>query len=256
MLQQALPDVEVRHAGLSNVAVLPQSSTERTLFITVGNAAAQRAAESGIPTLNTLITRRSFELQKGGYKGPVSAIYLEQPLARHLMLIRSALPGRDKLTVLLGSESQQQRSDLEAESRRLGLILRLITVTEDSAIDKLFGSELLAEDTLLLLPDPTVVNRHTVKPLVLGSYRQGVPLVGYSQALVKAGALMAVHSSLPVLESELRSAAEAFFKRGALIEPRHAEDFDVSVNYQLARALDISLPAENLIKKTLRGRLP
>lgn len=255
LLRQRVPGLELRRLELAQITQLgTQADAGHDLLITLGNEAAQQAAGFALPTLNALITGRTFALLSGSYTSPLSALFLEQPLERQLQLIKIALPQRNRLTVLLGGSDEIQRRELEEGTSQLGLQLRVIVVDEESAIDRLFGSDILAEDTLLLLPDPVVVNRNTVKPLVLGSYRQGVPLVGYSQALVKAGALMAVHSSLPQLEAELAEMVREYVAGGALPEPHYARAFEVSVNYQLARALGLSMPSEESLHQALRER--
>jgi putative ABC transport system substrate-binding protein len=255
LLRAALPGLKVQRVDVATGGLHAKAPADRTLLITVGLTAASQAADSGLPTLNALITRYNFDTLRGQYGGPVSALYLDQPVKRQLQLVKSALPLRNRLTVLVGRESQVLVGELEQQTRRLGMQLQVIHVDEESAIDQLFGHELLGEDTLLLLPDPEVVNRRTVKPLVLGSYRQGVPLIGYSQALVKAGALMAVHSSLPVLQRQALVMVQDYFSDGVLPAPRYAADYEVSVNYQLARALKLSLPSEENLKQTLQERL-
>jgi putative ABC transport system substrate-binding protein len=254
-LRVALPEVTVLRTDSAEGGLQPAAPTGRTLLISVGVTAARQAADSGLPTLNTLITRHNFDLLRKQYGGPVSAIYLDQPMKRQLQLVKMALPTRHKLTVLVGRESQAMVSELSQQSQQLDLELRVINVDADSDIDKLFGHELLGEDTLLLLPDPDVVNRRTVKPLVLGSYRQGLPLIGYSQALVKAGALMAVHSSVPVLQQQAQAVVQDYFSHNVLAAPRYATDYEVSINYQLARALKITLPSEGNLKRALREKL-
>jgi len=257
LLRRALPEVILRRANLteseSTLQLAPAEDV--TLLITVGDAAAKMATIYRLTTINTLITRHSYDLYQGDAQAHRSAIYLDQPVERHLQLVKNALPSHEKLTVLLGPESQQLATELKQQSQRLALLLQIIKVDEESVIGKLFGQKLFAEDTLLLLPDAEVVNRRTVKPLVLGSYSQGIPLVGYSQALVKAGALLAVHSSLPVLEQELLTMVKGYLSGGVLPPPRFAADFEISANYQLARALKISLPSESILKKGLQEQL-
>jgi putative ABC transport system substrate-binding protein len=254
LLREALPGVAVMRAEVAQ-GVQGADPDGRTLLVTVGSAAAREAARNGLPTLNTLITRRNFELLREKYSGPVSALYLDQPVRRQMQLAKSALPSRNRLTVLVGSESQALVSELSHYSRQLGMELRVITVEESGAIEQLFEHELSGEDTLLLLPDPEVVNRRTVKPLVLGSYRHGLPLIGYSEALVKAGALMAVHSSQPALQHEALEMIRHYFASGLLPPARHAVDYEVSINYQLARALRLTLPSEKKLKQILREQL-
>ncbi|MCW8918579.1 MAG: hypothetical protein OQL08_07155 [Gammaproteobacteria bacterium] len=252
LLREALPGVRVEQVDITEWRQPPAALKGRTLLITVGATAARQAAQSGLPTLNTLITRRNVEALRTQYAGPVSALYLEQPVRRQLQLVKSALPARQRLTVLVGSESQALVGELTEQTRRLGMALRVIAVEEGGAIEPLFEQALSGEDTLLLLPDPTVVNRRTVKPLVLGSYRQGLPLIGYSQALVKAGALMAVYSPPSALQHETLAMVSDYFANGQLPAARYAEEFEVAINYQLARALRITLPPEKSLQQAVR----
>lgn len=256
LLQQVLPDITVVRLGLTEAQEWRGGDNGRTLLISVGAQAARRAAGYKLPTLNTLLTRRSFEQLATHYDSPRSVVFVEQSLERQLRLIKSTLPQRDRLTVLLGSDTGNHRVEFSRLSQQLGVEMQFVTVAEDGDIDRLFADGVLADGTLLLLPDPQVVNRRTVKPLVLGSYRQGIALVGYSEALVKAGALMAVHSPPDALAAEMVAAAKNYMASGVLPSPRYASGFEVSVNYQLARALKISLPSESELKKRLEERLP
>jgi putative ABC transport system substrate-binding protein len=255
LLRAALPEVTVVRAESAKVALQPAISVGRTLLISVGITAARQASDSELPTLNTLITRRTYEATRSLYRAPVTAIYLEQPVKRQLQLVKSALPLRNSLTVLLGPQSQELADELLQQSQRLAMHLRVLNVDKDGGVEQLFGQELQAADTLLLVPDPAVVSRRTIKPLVLGSYRQGIPLVGYSKALVKAGALMAVHSTPEMLQQEMLDVVQRYFSGQALPVARYSADFTISVNYQLARALKLSLPSESQLKMILQEQL-
>lgn len=253
-LRDAVSGVTIRQA-VTEGDKITATSDDRVLIISVGAKAAQEAAQYGYPTINSLITRRTYDSLKGSYRASLSAVYLDQPVIRHLQLIKVALPSRTRVAVLIGSDMPQLVTEMKRQAAAINIDLKPITVDDESGINTLFGREILAEDTLLLLPDPAVVNRNTVKPLVLGSYRQGVPLVGYSEALVKAGALMAVHSSLPVLEREVLDMVKVYFARSELPAPRYPNGMKVSVNYQLARALKLTLPSEHSLTQSLQEQL-
>lgn len=250
-LRETLPQLELQRIELDQPEQFPLPATGDVLLVSVGTAAARKAAEYHLPTLNTLITRRTYLSLSALYRSPRSAVYLEQSIERQLQLLRVALPARKKIT-LLARDASTIEEELRTQFRKAALALRIIEVKDDGAIDQLFGQQLLSDDTLLLLPDPLLVNRQTVKPLVLGSYRQGIPLIGYSQALVKAGALMAVHSSLSALEKQMAMAVSEFLNDGTLPSPQYSKQFSVSVNYQLARALQLSLPAEDVLARRMR----
>ena len=253
-LKKMLPNITVRREGFDADSIAVESG-DRLLVVSVGAKAARQAAQLNYTTLNTLITRRTSRSLKELYSAPVSAVYLEQPANRQLTLIKRSLPSRKVITVLLGGEDKNYENELMHQSKLLGLQIRFIKIDAEKSIDDLFGHQLQSDDSLLLLPDTRIVNRRTVKPLVLGSYRQGIPLVGYSHALVKAGALMAVHSTLPALEKELVEMVTHFFSTEELPVPRYSSGYKVSVNYQLARALKLSLPSEDVLQKRMEGPL-
>lgn len=251
LLRAELPSLELRNIGQDDGLESEGNPVTRTLLITVGLEAARRAATMGLPTLSTLISRRNFESLRGRYRAPVSAIYLDQPAYRYLELIKSALPGQRRLMVLQGNHSRELGEELVRLSARHGLEVQLVNIEEVGKIETLFLRRLKRGIPLLLLPDHEVVSQQTIKPLVLGSYRYGIPLVAYTQSLVKAGALMAVHPSMSGMERQLAQLSLAFLLEGALPEPRYTDEFAVSVNYQLARALRLMLPSEQKIRQAM-----
>ncbi|MDH5784155.1 MAG: hypothetical protein OEZ16_00935 [Chromatiales bacterium] len=253
-LRALLPGVTIRNVT-SGSATPSAQREERVLIVTLGSEAASQAVHYNYPTLNTLITQRAHERVKAEYSSSISAIYLEQPVDRHMELISVALPERKKITIMVGEDALFYENEVRLAARKYGIDLDVLKVINEEEISALFGSEILKEDTLLLLPDSSVVNRKTIKPLVLGSYRHHIPMVGYSQALVKAGALMSAHTSLDELGNEMRRVIVDYFRTGHLIPAHHVNTFDISVNYQLARALQLSLPEEHELMKKMRRRL-
>ena len=106
-------------------------------------------------------------------------------------------------------------------------------------------SELLADiDLLLTLPDPAVYNKRTIVSVLLSSYRQRVPVVGFSRAYVKAGALIALHSTpeqigRQIAEALVHRLAHGRWPRAGIQHPNY---FDVAINARVARSLGIRLP--------------
>ena len=119
------------------------------------------------------------------------------------------------------------------------------------ALEKLLGEV----QVLLTLPDSTVVNSKTAKTLILNAYLRRIPIVGYSRAFVKAGALLAVHSTPQELGRQAGEVLARALGPQATRLPltAHPSYYSVSVNYQVARALDIDLPTEDELLKALRA---
>lgn len=227
------------------------------LIVAVGVRAAQDmvALNLSAPILTTLIPRQAFEkISRQRDFRQLSAVFLDQPLARQMELIRLALPERARIGVVLGPESQDALKAVQAASKeaRFGLVVEKISTAEEllPALQRVLADS----DVLLALPDPLVFNKGTVQSLLLTTYRSQDPVIGFSQAYVKAGALAAVYSTP---DQAGRQAGEMLLhalggKVWLLPPPEYPKYFSVSVNYQVARSLGISISDESVLYQKLK----
>lgn len=235
------------------------SSNRPDLIISVGVRATQDIAEQhlGTPMLATLIPRRAFEKikQQSDYR-KFSALYLDQPLARQIDLIRIVFPDRTRIGVVLGPESEdmQKALQLAANDAKYGLTEERITAENEllPALQRVFAES----DVMLTLPDPMVFNKGTAQGLLLTSYRYRNPVIGFSQAYVKAGALAAVYTTP---EQTGKQAGEVVMRalEGKIVllpPPQYPKYYSVSVNYMVARSLGIHVNDEADILQQLQHR--
>jgi ABC-type uncharacterized transport system substrate-binding protein len=227
------------------------------LIVAVGVRAAQEmvALNLSAPILTTLIPRQAFEkISRQRDPRQYSAVFLDQPLARQMELIRLALPDRARIGVVLGPESQDALKAIQAVSKeaRFGLAVEKISAAEEllPALQRVLADS----DVLLALPDPLVFNKGTVQSLLLTTYRYQDPVIGFSLAYVKAGALAAVYTTP---EQAGRQAGEMLLHAMAgkvllLPPPEYPKYFSVSVNYQVARSLGISVSDESVLYQKLK----
>lgn len=230
------------------------------LVVAVGVKALTAAlAEPGTtPVLALMVPRLAYEklLADGtapARRRPVSALYLDQPLSRQFQLVRLALPNVQRVGVLLGPPSAGLADDLAEAARtaRLELDLRQVAATGEvfPALGDLSGETRV----LLLLPDATVVNRGTLQTLFLQTYRERLPVLGYSAALATAGAVLGLYATPAQLGREaallIRLAAKGRELR--LPAARHPEAFSLRINRNVARSLGIALPAEAELSASL-----
>lgn len=230
------------------------------LIVTVGVGAAQELAAQNlpIPVLAVLIPRQAFEKipRQRDYKY-FSAIFLDQPLARQMELIRLATPERRRVGVLLGPDSQGTLKFLQAAASeaRLSLAVEKISAAEEllPALQRVLADS----DVLLAVPDPLVFNKGTVQSLLLTTYRYQDPVIGFSHAYVKAGALASVHTTP---EQVGRQAGDVILRvlgsRATwLPAPEYPRYFSVSVNYQVARSLGLNISDETVLLQHLKSSL-
>lgn len=214
------------------------------------------------PVVSALIPRRSFErlLRSSGKAGSalVSAIYLDQPLARQLALVRLALPQARRLAVVLGPESSAFAANLRVVAAAHEMSLQDVTVNNLDDLAESLPQLLAQSDVLLALADPLVFNSSTIQNILLSSFRARVPMVAFSPAYVRAGALLALYTT-PVQAGQQAAEVVLGLLRGRPLPDRAMEpnDFEVGVNTQVARSLGWSFDVD-VLRQALRRqeRLP
>ena len=223
------------------------------LFVALGAQAALvlARAQPGAPVLCTLLPRSAFErvLQTSGRKASpqFSALLLDQPLSRQLALVRLALPKVKQLGVLWGPESEALGPALSALAASKGFKLVEARIGQNEPVFTSLRQVLGSADVLLALPDPEVFNANSLQNILLASFRAGVPMVAFSPAYVRAGALFALYVTPAQLGQQAGELARGVLQGKALpAQAVEAQGFSISVNAHVARSLGLDLDASQL----------
>ena len=252
---------ELERLGVSRFDMLQQTALEfqrdgpgtPKVLVALGSQAAKAVAKTNpqFPVLCALLPRNSFEwvLSETGLKSSekFSAVFLDQPLNRQLELIRIALPAAKNVGVLWGPESKSKEPHIKALAAT-----KLLTVVDGHVAGEglLFPQlkKVLAEaDVVLALADQHVFNAQTIQNILLSSFRAKVPLVGFSPAYVRAGALV----SLFTTPEQIGRQTAALIKDVLLGKdlpglPVYPSHFKVMVNDHVARSLGLTLDEQVL----------
>lgn len=241
------------------VSVIKDLAQEKPdLVLAVGVQALNQVAGTAQPVLGVLVPQVSYEKIRAeharkGVSGKFSAIYLDQPLPRQFGLIRAILPKAGSIGILLGPAARQQGSALSETAGQYNFKLQLEYVGSEQ--DLISGLRRVLNDSgvLLALPDPLVYNRETAQTILLTSYRHEKPVIGFSQAYVKAGALAGVFSTpAQIARQAAEIVREAIASQKIMLpEPQHPRYFSVDINRQVARSLGINVEEESVIHEKL-----
>jgi len=179
-----------------------------------------------------------------------SAIYLDQPLKRQLDLIMAVLPQTRSVGILYSAPPKELNTLRSlAATRKLELNER--SSTTFATLHASLQSLLLSSDVLLALPDSEIYNTMTIRNILLATYRNKVPLIGFSAAYVKAGALCAVFSTPEQLAEQSLNIILEFIVTGTLPAPQYAKEFEVSVNEQVARSLELNIKSATRVRSEI-----
>jgi hypothetical protein len=200
------------------------------------------------PLLAILVPQLTFERiadQTRLRAGSLSAVFLDQPPARQLELIRLALPAVRHVGILVSGESQNHVSALEKAAKERGMQLAVSQVGQAGLFPAL--QSLLPEiGVLLALPDPAVFNSQTAANILTAAYRRQVPLAGFSPAYVKAGALLALYSTPAQVGARGGELLRQTLPGKPFPPPQWPREFTVSINRDVARSLGFALDESQL----------
>lgn len=244
------------HATVSVGAVDDAVPDTASAIVAVGTAAATRWAGSDDPraVFATLVPSAGWHSLVRGDPAQRHALFLDQPLARQLALVRVLMPPLRELGVVYGPASVGRRAELLDAADRFHLFINAHHATSSADIEDTFLTVLRRSEALLALPDSAVFTRFNVQSLLLTSFRLRRPVIGFSESWVRAGALAAVHTTPSQLGAELAETITAWLPdRGALPPPGPPTRYTLSVNRQVAFSLGLNLAPDAVLQQRLRA---
>jgi ABC-type uncharacterized transport system substrate-binding protein len=263
-------DIRVRPLTLNAAADNSRFATQERspdLAITVGVRATRAvvANNPALPVLSVLIPRMAYEAinreaHPSRRDGTLSAVFLDQPAERSFALARLALPKATRLGSLLGPKYSALASELDAAATQAGLRWSGTQVGREQETVPAIRKMLDGNDAILAVYDPDVLTPTTAKWLLYMAYQHRAPVLGFSAAYVRAGALAAVYSRPDQIGRQAGEAVMRWFDggRGALPPPADPKYFAVEVNQGVAHSLGLALPdvdqLTRLITRQAEGR--
>lgn len=250
---------EARTIGLEALGRTDASRIDAVVAVGVKAAQAVAAKEWRVPVINTLIPRVTLDKiappSKAKSAGRQStAVYLDQPVARQLDLVRLVLPGKPRVGVILGPDTQDLAESLRAEANARGLEIEIGRVNSEAEIFPALENIASESDALLVLPDSLVATPQTLHNILFTAYRFRMPVIGFSPAFVRAGALVAVHSTPAQLALQVVDVLRLLDPKAPdLPAPQYPEHFSVTINSHVARSLEIPLDKEETLAAKLQS---
>lgn len=253
-----LRNLLARQNVVLSVMTATQSERDVDLIIAVGmKAATDFASPNSAAVFNTFVPKEGYaKLQQQFPKrtNPYSAIYLDQPIERQIELIRAALPNIHHLGILYSSPPNDLRR-LRIKSTEQHLILHEQLVNAEVSLPVALQNILRDSEVILALPDSDVYNASTIRNILLASYRAKTPIIGFSSSFVRAGALCAVFSTPEQIATQTAHVIKQYADSHALPVASHSSEFEVLVNLQVTRSLELNIPSSSELHSQMGGGL-
>ena len=228
------------------------SSTSATLFIALGQTAVERVAviAQDRPVINAYLTLEQYQ-QLGHERHPT--VLLDQPISRYLAFSKFALQV-DSIGIMTENRITLDREELDLLENLL-LTTHQYEVNLESKLLPTLRDLLEQDDALLMLPRQSLYNHDSLKGVLMTSYRSRKPVVSYSPAHVRSGALASIYSSPVDIGRHLSILMNHKLQEGSIKGPdmQFARYYSIALNFSVASALGLALPSEKQLRKQLDG---
>ncbi len=215
------------------------------LIVTFGSAAAAAVATlpGETPVIAAMVLGKR-ELRKLAAQAPerfISAVTLDVPPAAALSRLKAAFPSRRRLVVVYNpGRSPVDEQDYEAAARTFGMTVTFVPCASPRCLLEAVASWRRRADFLWCLPDASLYPPASVAPLVLASVSSGLPIVGFSESFVGAGALAGFFPDQKDIGLQTARLARAFLDGGRLPVSEPPRTIHFAVNLRVVRLLGLT----------------
>jgi len=169
---------------------------------------------------------------------------MTQSYCRQIKFIRLLNYHWKTISILSSRKKPVDDKPIRRCAKKYDFRIYMVTISAEDNLTGKIKDALKNSDVLLALPDRNIYNSRTVKNILLTSYRYRKPVIAFSRNFVNAGALASIHSNTKQIANSASNIIEQYFDAGAQFKTaiNHPESFDLSINRQVFRALDIPPP--------------
>ena len=207
--------------------------------VTAGRNGCQLALQAVHDTriFCTLLTEEGFHTLDTSNREPnapsLSALVIDQPVSRQMQIAHRVYPALARFSIFsghgIGADTDENLAAIEVFPYRS-------TVPLPTQL----GDALSDHDALIATSDSEIYNASTLSTVLLTAYGYGKPVIGFSRAYVKAGALITCYSTpgqiLRQVASYLAKDPTSSLSNGKTLYPDY---FSVVENPRVARSLGL-----------------
>jgi ABC-type uncharacterized transport system substrate-binding protein len=243
-------------------ACLPSALEAPDLLVTIGSRLFRRVSmrAGDHPVLAALIPGAAFDEVLSGMERSrrlrFAAVTLEQPAERQLQLAALLIEDLERVGVVVSAERAETIRNLLHGNASSGPEIVIEPVGDPGETALAFERIMDESDALLALPDPLLLNPNNTKWLLYMALNRNLPVIGYSAAATRAGALASVFSTPRQVGQQVARTLLDWSRDGRLPAARaiHPEDYRVETNPTVARRLGIRAPSAAELEAGLRHR--
>jgi ABC-type uncharacterized transport system substrate-binding protein len=172
----------------------------------------------------------------------ISTVSLSLSPAAILSKLKITFPGRKKLAVLLSPNFGSLRSELLAVTQRLGYSLEIIECAGPREVLEAFAALRGRADFVWCLPDANLFPAAAIPPIILASIRNQLPVIGFSEGFVRAGAAVGFYPDYADIGVQTAETVKRYLSKQELPHVEAPRRVRIAVNERILRILGIERP--------------
>jgi len=226
------------------------------LIISIGSRAAKTIANYEVQqtVIYTLIPDNESLLNTVTCKvSNCYSVYINQPAIRYVELFNALFTENHRLVLASTRANTKISKQLLVATKKNKTLFKEIHVDQHGNVARSLINQLNSNDILLALPDAAIYNATHSKNIILSAYHKNIPIIAYSKAFAKAGALISLYSSIEDIAEQTSSLVNTIHNNGKQEQKEYYPDeFSIEINSAVARSLNLSIDSKNAIMRKIK----
>jgi ABC-type uncharacterized transport system substrate-binding protein len=207
------------------------------VIIAVGSEALEivNAGHPAVPVISTMVLRHPAD-KDPSLAHVAATVSLDVSIEEMTSRLKKVFPGKTRLGIIRNPASGRYNSaQLQARVQSLGYI---VTVVDAAGPEQLLPALMSLKgrvDLVWCIPDGLLYNSVTIKPLILASLENRLPLIGFSESFARAGAALGVYPDFYDIGLQTGEAARQIMDNQPVHAPDGPRKLKLAVNQSVLR---------------------
>lgn len=216
------------------------------VIIAVGSEALEivTASHPAVPVICTMVLSNAAN-KNGSLPGAAATVSLDIPFEEMLTRLKKIFPGKTRLGIICNPATRRNTpAQLQARAQALGFMVRVVEAASPEQLLPALMSLKGQVDLVWCKPDGLLYNSVTIKPLILASLENRLPLIGFSESFARAGAALGIYPDFRDIGLQTGEAARQIMDNLPIAGPVGPRKLKLAVNQSVLRLIGIRCPAE------------
>ncbi|MBZ5592766.1 MAG: hypothetical protein LAP39_11055 [Acidobacteriia bacterium] len=210
-------------------------------IIAIGSEALEivTSGHPAVPVICTMVLHHTAD-KNLSLSGAATTVSLDIAIEDMAARLKQLFPEKTRLGIIRNPASARCTSaQLQARAQPLGFTVRVVDVARPEHLLPALVALKGQVDFVWCVPDGLLYNSVTIKPLILASLENRLPLIGFSESFARAGAALGVYPDFRDIGVQTGEAARQIIENQPVRVPDGPRKLRLAVNQSVLRLLGL-----------------